>query len=175
MGDGKLRKAAHLVGSSTGTSVQFTPRAGQRWQWVLVAQLSRPVTIGNGQHSVGSWVWATPGATPNDPWMFVDPDTGALTRVPVGDLVIAADSAVFRQTILQTAAPDEMRGRLQGVFIVVVAGGPRLGELVLGAQATWVGEAWAAVVGGVACVVVLWLVVRAHRRFWRYDALHPEP
>nr|WP_241769917.1 hypothetical protein [Cellulosimicrobium sp. MM] len=84
-------------------------------------------------------------------------------------------SAVFRQTILQTATLDDMRGRLQGVFIVVVAGGPRLGELVLGAQATWVGEAWAAVAGGVACVVVLWLVVRAQRRFWRYDALHPEP
>ncbi|MCB7135006.1 MFS transporter [Cellulosimicrobium marinum] len=86
-----------------------------------------------------------------------------------------AVSAVFRQTILQTAAPDEMRGRLQGVFIVVVAGGPRLGELVLGAQSTWVGEAWAAVLGGVACVVVLWVVVRAYRGFWRYDALHPEP
>ncbi|WP_251152168.1 MFS transporter [Cellulosimicrobium sp. Marseille-Q4280] len=86
-----------------------------------------------------------------------------------------AVSSVFRQTILQTAAPDEMRGRLQGVFIVVVAGGPRLGELVLGAQSTWTGEAWAAVLGGIACVVALWLVVRAQRRFWRYDALHPEP
>ncbi|WP_069386035.1 MFS transporter [Cellulosimicrobium cellulans] len=108
------------------------------------------------------------------------------TTVLVGGVVAAcvalalagaadAVSAVFRQTILQTATPDDMRGRLQGVFIVVVAGGPRLGELVLGAQATWVGEAWAAVAGGVACVVVLWLVLRAQRRFWRYDALHPEP
>ena len=34
-----------------------------------------------------------------------------------------AISSVFRQTILQTATPDDMRGRLQGVFIVVVAGG----------------------------------------------------
>ncbi|MBD5785842.1 MFS transporter [Cellulosimicrobium terreum] len=108
------------------------------------------------------------------------------TTVLVGGVVAAcvalalagasdAVSSVFRQTILQTAAPDDMRGRLQGVFIVVVAGGPRLGELVLGAQATWVGEAWAAVAGGIACVVVLWLVVRAQRRFWRYDAHHPEP
>src|SRR4029453_17733703 len=42
----------------------------------------------------------------------------------------AADlvSAVYRQTILQTHAPDEMRGRMQGVFIVVVAGGARLGR-----------------------------------------------
>ena len=41
-------------------------------------------------------------------------------------------SAVFRQTILQAATPDHLRGRLQGVFVVVVAGGPRLGELVGG-------------------------------------------
>lgn len=86
-----------------------------------------------------------------------------------------AISSVFRQSILQTATPDHMRGRLQGVFIVVVAGGPRLGEMVLGTEATWFGEGWAAVVGGLACVAVLWLVVRLQPRFWRYDARHPEP
>ncbi|SKC80898.1 MFS transporter [Krasilnikoviella flava] len=86
-----------------------------------------------------------------------------------------AISSVFRQSILQTATPDHMRGRLQGVFIVVVAGGPRLGEMVLGTEATWFGEGWAAVVGGLACVAVLWLVVRLQPRFWRYDAHHPEP
>ena len=49
----------------------------------------------------------------------------------------AADlvSAVYRQTILQTYAPDQMRGRLQGVFTVVVAGGPRLGDLRAGVTA----------------------------------------
>jgi len=86
-----------------------------------------------------------------------------------------AISSVFRQSILQTATPDHMRGRLQGVFIVVVAGGPRLGEMVLGSEATWFGEGWAAVAGGLACVAVLWLVVRLQPRFWRYDAHHPEP
>jgi MFS family permease len=69
----------------------------------------------------------------------------------------AADlvSAVYRQTILQTYAPDELRGRLQGVFIVVVAGGPRLGDLragtmaaAVGLQASWVG-------GGAACAVLV--------------------
>ncbi|MFJ3402617.1 MFS transporter [Promicromonospora sp. NPDC090134] len=84
-------------------------------------------------------------------------------------------SSVFRQSILQTATPDHMRGRLQGVFIVVVAGGPRLGEMVLGAEATWFGEGWAAVAGGLTCVVLLWLIVRLTPRFWRYDARHPEP
>jgi len=46
----------------------------------------------------------------------------------------AADlvSGVYRQTILQVYAPDEMRGRMQGVFTVVVAGGPRLGTYAPG-------------------------------------------
>ena len=89
----------------------------------------------------------------------------------------AADSvsSVFRQTILQTAAPDEMRGRLQGVFTVVVVGGPRLGDLWIGGLSSRVGEAWAAAVGGALCVVVLGLVVRTQRRFWHYDALDPQP
>lgn len=84
-------------------------------------------------------------------------------------------SAVFRQTILQTAAPDEMRGRLQGVFTVVVVGGPRLGDLWIGTLSSHLGEARAAAVGGALCVVVLWLVVRTQRRFWHYDALDPQP
>ncbi|GAA4609170.1 MFS transporter [Actinoallomurus liliacearum] len=82
----------------------------------------------------------------------------------------AADlvSAVFRQTILQTYAPDEMRGRLQGVFTVVVAGGPRLGDLragavgaAAGATASWVG-------GGLACAILVVLVGLAVPSFLRY-------
>src|SRR5690606_20548420 len=89
----------------------------------------------------------------------------------------AADavSSVFRQTILQSATPDSMRGRLQGVFIVVVAGGPRLGELVLGAEASWFGEHWAAVIGGLTCVVLLVVVLAVQRRFLAYDARNPQP
>ncbi|WP_456819547.1 MFS transporter [Cellulomonas sp. URHB0016] len=81
-----------------------------------------------------------------------------------------AISAVFRQSILQTATPDDMRGRLQGIFIVVVAGGPRLGDLWIGTLSDRVGEAWAVVLGGCLCVVLLWLLVRAQRTFWNYDA-----
>ena len=84
-------------------------------------------------------------------------------------------SSVFRQTILQSATPDQMRGRLQGVFIVVVAGGPRLGDLVLGSGATWLGEGWAAVAGGLTCVLVLGAVLTRQRRFLSYDAQHPLP
>jgi MFS family permease len=82
----------------------------------------------------------------------------------------AADlvSAVYRQTILQTYAPDEMRGRLQGVFTVVVAGGPRLGDLRAGVTAAGVGASASWVGGGVACVllvVVLAVTVPALRHY----------
>ncbi|WP_432542259.1 MFS transporter [Kineococcus sp. SYSU DK002] len=89
----------------------------------------------------------------------------------------AADavSAVFRGTILQVATPDALRGRLQGVFIVVVAGGPRLGDLVLGSAASAVGEASAAVAGGAACVVAVLVLAGRQRGFLRYDARHPVP
>ncbi len=86
-----------------------------------------------------------------------------------------AVSAVFRQTILQAATPDDMRGRLQGVFIVVVAGGPRLGDLVLGSEASWWGEATAAIVGGLSCVAVLWLACALAPRFLAYDGRRPVP
>jgi MFS family permease len=84
-------------------------------------------------------------------------------------------SSVFRQTILQSATPDDMRGRLQGVFIVVVAGGPRLGDLALGSVATWTAESWAALAGGLLCAVAVIAVTAAQRGFWAYDARHPQP
>jgi MFS family permease len=84
----------------------------------------------------------------------------------------AADliSAVYRQTILQTYAPDEMRGRMQGVFIAVVAGGPRLGDLRAGATAAASSLTFAWVGGGLACMVVVAIAGTLVRPFWRYDA-----
>jgi MFS family permease len=82
-------------------------------------------------------------------------------------------SAVFRSTILQVATPDAMRGRLQGVFIVVVAGGPRLGDALVGTTAGLWGERAAIVVGGVACVVATLFFTFRNRGFVRYDAQHP--
>jgi MFS family permease len=84
----------------------------------------------------------------------------------------AADlvSSVYRQTILQTYAPDAMRGRMQGVFIAVVAGGPRLGDLRAGATAAATSATISWTGGGIACVVVVLLAAMLARRFWRYDA-----
>jgi MFS family permease len=89
----------------------------------------------------------------------------------------AADmvSSAFRTTILQVAAPDHLRGRLQGVFIVVVAGGPRAGDFLAGSVAGGVGERWALALAGLACVTGVVLAVLAQRRFLRYDANDPQP
>jgi len=89
----------------------------------------------------------------------------------------AADSvsAVFRATILQAATPDHLLGRLQGVFIVVVAGGPRLGDFVAGSVAAGHGEAFAAIAGGIACVLVVAALSAWQRDFLRYDAREPAP
>ncbi|MBO1900846.1 MFS transporter [Leucobacter weissii] len=84
-------------------------------------------------------------------------------------------SAVFRTTILQAAAPDEVRGRMQGLFYVVVAGGPRVGDLFAGALATAI-ALWAPpLIGGVAIVVLMLLMLRTWRGFQRYDAISPTP
>jgi len=81
-----------------------------------------------------------------------------------GDLV----SSVYRSSMLQSVATDEMRGRMQGVFIVVVAGGPRLADMWHGAAADWVGPGVAATVGGIAVVVGAAAVLAAFPAFWRF-------
>jgi hypothetical protein len=83
-----------------------------------------------------------------------------------GDLV----SSVYRASMLQTVATDEMRGRMQGVFIVVVAGGPRLADLWHGPAAAGIGPGAAATVGGIAVVIGAIAVVVAFPAFWRYRA-----
>ncbi len=82
-------------------------------------------------------------------------------------------SAAFRSTILQVAAPDEMRGRLQGVFIVVVAGGPRLGDMTAGTLGSLLGPTVAVVAGGCACMAATAALAVRFPGFVRYDARSP--
>jgi MFS family permease len=98
-------------------------------------------------------------------WLAV----GLLAVAGAADLV----SAVYRQTILQTYAPDEMRGRMQGVFIAVVAGGPRLGDARAGATAAASSAQFSWVAGGIACMVVVAVAGVLVRPFWNYDTREP--
>ncbi|WP_312721903.1 MFS transporter [Mobilicoccus sp.] len=99
------------------------------------------------------------------------PSAGLLALAAVG-LAIggAADmaSAAFRQSMLQASASDAVRGRLQGVFIVVVAGGPRLADVAHGAAAPVFGAGWTIVGGGILTVVGVVLAAALAPAFVRY-------
>jgi MFS family permease len=77
-------------------------------------------------------------------------------------------SAVHRGAILQTATTDEMRGRIQGVFMVIVAGGPRIADLLHGWGATAAGTGPATWIGGLLVIVAMIVAVSCLPAFWRY-------
>jgi MFS family permease len=77
---------------------------------------------------------------------------GAVLMLMVGGAADMA-SAAFRMSMLQSVGSDAVRGRLQGIFLVVVVGGPRVADVAHGASAALVGTAAAAAGGGVLVVV----------------------
>ncbi|MEO3756295.1 MFS transporter [Streptomyces sp. B6B3] len=83
----------------------------------------------------------------------------------VADMV----SMVFRGAILQSAATDEMRGRMQGVFTVVVAGGPRLADLLHGTAGSALGPRVAVTAGGLLVVVAMLAVAVAGQELRKYS------
>lgn len=111
--------------------------------------------------SVAAWGAAIAGfGLSGSLWLAV----AFLAVAGVADMV----SMVFRGAILLSAATDEMRGRLQGVFTVVVVGGPRVADVLHGTAGSALG-APAAVAGGgllvIVAVLVLAFVTPALRRY----------
>ena len=84
----------------------------------------------------------------------------------------AADviSAVFRSSILQVSVPDRLRGRLAGIHILVVTGGPRLGDVEAGLVAAAFSPTISVVSGGVVCLVGIAALAAAVPQLWRYHA-----
>jgi MFS family permease len=83
----------------------------------------------------------------------------------------AADSvsAVCRSTISQTLTPDRMRGRMTSVFSLVVAGGPRLGDVESGTVAALTSPAFSVVSGGLICLASVGLIAAAFPQLAAYD------
>jgi predicted MFS family arabinose efflux permease len=82
-------------------------------------------------------------------------------------------SAIFRSTILQSSVPDALRGRLSSIHIMVVVGGPRLGDLEAGVVAQFTSPVFSVVSGGLACVAGVGLLAVAVPQFRRYHAGDP--
>ena len=99
---------------------------------------------------------------------------GLTTSIAIGMLCLtiagAADSvsAVCRSTILQTVTPDPMRGRLSAIYSLVVAGGPRIGDVESGTVAAAFGTQASVVSGGLLCLLGIVPIVAAFPEFWRY-------
>jgi MFS family permease len=79
-------------------------------------------------------------------------------------------SAIFRSTILQLSAPDRLRGRVSGIHILVVTGGPRLGDVEAGVVAGLVSPTFSVVSGGLACIVGAALVALTYPELRRARA-----
>ncbi len=82
-------------------------------------------------------------------------------------------SAVFRSTILQLTVPDALRGRLSAIHILVVTGGPRLGDLEAGLVAAAFTPQISVVSGGALCVLGAALLAWRVPELRRYRAGEP--
>jgi MFS family permease len=82
-------------------------------------------------------------------------------------------SAVFRSTILQGTVPDDLRGRLSGIHIMVVGGGPRIGDAEAGLAASAFSPGVSVVSGGILCVLGVGVLSMIFPRFPRYRAGDP--
>lgn len=122
--------AGALIGALTGGWARHVRRQGKAVIWAVAAWGAAIAAFG----LVGS----------NLPLALV-----FLAAAGAADVI----SAIFRSTILQLAAPEELRGRLSAIHILVVTGGPRLGDLEAGLVAQAFSPTVSVVSGGLICIV----------------------
>ncbi|MFE5190812.1 MFS transporter [Streptomyces sp. NPDC056628] len=127
--------AAIPIGAVAGGLFSGTFSRARRHGWMVIG-------------SVVAWGLAVTGfGLSSSLWLAVV----FLALAGVADMV----SMVFRGAILLSAASDEMRGRMQGVFTVVVAGGPRLADVLHGTAGSAFGARTATAGGGLLVVVLM--------------------
>jgi hypothetical protein len=76
---------------------------------------------------------------------------------------------VCRSTINQTITPEPLRGRMSSLFMLVVTGGPRLGDLESGLAASAMTASLAVFTGGLACIAGVGVIVLAFPQLARFD------
>ncbi|PWJ08333.1 MFS transporter [Streptomyces sp. NWU49] len=140
--------AAIPIGAVAGGLLSGTYSRARRHGWMVIG-------------SVVVWGAAVAGSgLSGNLWLAV----AFLAVAGIADMV----SMVFRGAILLSAATDEMRGRMQGVFTVVVAGGPRLADVLHGTAGSAFGPRTAVAGGGILVVVVMLALAAAMPALRRY-------
>jgi MFS family permease len=84
-------------------------------------------------------------------------------------------SAVFRTTIVQLQVPAGLLGRLSGLQIAVVTGGPSLGNLEAGLVAAALGDTVSVISGGLACIAGALALARLLPGFRHLELASPVP
>jgi MFS family permease len=82
-------------------------------------------------------------------------------------------SGLYRDAILKTVTPDEMRGRLEGISLSVVGTGPSIGNGEAGLLASLTSVRFSVVSGGIACILGAGLLAFLLPRYRNYDAANP--
>ncbi|MGH3314445.1 MAG: MFS transporter [Streptomyces sp.] len=142
--------AAIPVGAVAGGLLSGTfSRARHHGLMVIAAVIAWGAAVAGAGLSTGLW-WAA----------------GFLAVGGVADMV----SMVFRGAILQSVATDDMRGRMQGVFTVVVAGGPRVADLLHGTAGAALGSRTAVTAGGLLVIVTMLTLALTMPALRRYRA-----
>ena len=78
-------------------------------------------------------------------------------------------SAVLRNSIVQLLTPDALRGRVSSIHILVVTGGPRVGDAEASLAAALIGTQWSVVSGGLLSLLGLGLLSLAMPEFGRLE------
>lgn len=112
-------------------------------------------------------------------WGLAIAGFGLTRALPVAMVVLAVAGAadvvsnVFRNVILQTAVPDDLRGRTTAIKDALAGAGPRLGDAEAGAVASATTPAVAVVSGGLASALGGLVIGLAGRALWRQQVGGP--
>jgi hypothetical protein len=101
------------------------------------------------------------------PWLSIL----MLALVGASDMV----SVYVRETLIQLATPDHVRGRVNAVNMVFLGGSNELGEFRAGVSAAWIGVVPAVVVGGLGTILVTVLWARLFPPLFRARRLDVPP
>lgn len=144
---------AVLGGILSGWVSQIS-RQGAAVYWCIIAW---GVAVALG----GVAILLSPGRVTLWAWMFI-------LMMVIGGMADMFSSAV-RNAILQQSAAEHVQGRIQGVWIIVVVGGPRLADVLHGWLAEPWGAGWTTLWGGVAVVALTSLCMVLVPKFWKYQ------
>lgn len=133
-------------------------RQGIAVYWCIIAW-GAAVALG------GVSILMSPGAVTYWAWLFI-------IMMVIGGMADMFSSAV-RNAILQQSAAEHVQGRIQGVWIIVVVGGPRLADVLHGWLAEPWGTGWTILWGGVAVVVLTFACMITVPKFWAYRRPNP--